>query len=187
MREIIIRTILCSAFAFTNLIIGCSDNKATVALARSNYEKNEKVVHALVDYFKSISPDSQGVLLGLTDSRSTYRIGLFNYTHAIIEGDPNRGGELDIDSEEMAMYLEELGWSKENVLEIEKMLNEADCISISIDAEDVEVRYRTSDVSSVVYLIQSTPMSQGLMDSLRSTNPDNVINEYVYIGFTSAL
>jgi hypothetical protein len=89
-----------------------------------SYEKKEEKITQLINYFKTIIPDSTNVYIEFT---SDEKIDIF-----VSKGEVNSDNyDIKINSSETKHLLKELNWTSKELALLKEKLDVADCISIS--------------------------------------------------------
>ncbi len=143
--------------------MSCSNRSYSRQETIENFEKNEKEILLLADYFMHVKPDSNEVLFKPNGNRYTISIGLPNW--AITPQHPyNAGRDMKINSDKMDTLLSILGWTTNTVLTLKDMLIKANCKYISSHGDYLQLDYGTGDVCSFWYIISKRPFADSIVE-----------------------
>jgi hypothetical protein len=143
--------------------ISCSSKSYSRQETIENFEKKEKEILLLADYFTHLKADSNEVSFQPNGNRYTISIGLPNW--AISPEHPyNAGRDMKINSTKMDTLLRMLGWTANTVLTLKEMLIKANCKYISSHGDYLQLDYGTGDVCSFWYIISKRPFVDSIVE-----------------------
>ncbi len=124
-----------------------------------SYDKKEQEISQLINYFKTIIPDSTNIEIEFTSDEI---IGIFHVSKGEMKND---NFDIKIHSSETKHLLKELNWTSKELTCLKEKLDAADCISIS-SGDPISVGWKRIGMGLYSYYIFDKNL------------PDSLITEY---------
>lgn len=166
---------------------GAAEKKYSRKDAIANYNKREKQITDLVNYFKSKIPDNKTIAFGLGESDNSFNIGIALPGGAVDKNYPNIGGSnLKLNSDKMDSLLVILNWTNETIDTLKAKLKKSDCINI-MSGDPIRIQYRYSGLGLHSYLIFNKALADSTIKIYNKELGDTVIGKNVVVIYTSSL
>ncbi|HEV7782269.1 MAG TPA: hypothetical protein VGO58_13440 [Chitinophagaceae bacterium] len=135
------------SFLFNN-----SRSTYTKDQAIANFNKKEKELYELVNYFRSIKPEEKEIMFGLGDNQQQFHIyigpgnWLTDQNHRMKEGVNIKAHSAEGDS-----ILRSIQWDDEKVHELQKRLKQTKCINIYSSDQSVIIDHKKGPLNGFAY------------------------------------
>jgi len=166
---------------------GTSEKKHSKKDAIENYNKREKEIIELVEYFTSKVPDNKDVSFGLGGNDNQFDIGVSAANGIIDSNYPIIGGSnLELHSRKADSALSLLSWSDETVNVLKEKLEKSKCINI-MSGNPIRIEYKYSGMGLYSYFIFNKRLADSTIKMYNRELGDTVIRDNVVVLFTSSL
>lgn len=166
---------------------GTFEKKYSRKDAIENYNKREKEITDLVNYFTSIVPANKDVTFGFGKDNNRFDIGIALPNGAVDATRPNIGGSnLKLNSDKTDSILALLNWSNETVDTLKRKLKKSGCKNV-MSGNPLRIEYRYSGMGLHSYLIFNKPIADSTVKMYNSELGDTVIRKNVVVLYTSSL
>jgi len=129
--------------------------------AIGNFNKKEIEIYQLVSYFRQLKPSQKEISFSVNGSR--FSLGIGEQDWAIDPKYPRIWGtDLKLNAAKTDTLIQFLGWNKDNIKDLQKKLESANCKNIMSEGSVVNITYRTDDICSFEYIIYDKPVSDSM-------------------------
>lgn len=172
---------------FANLAFsGTFEKKYTRKDAVENFNRSEKEIMNLVDYFKTQLPSDRDITFGLGKSSNSFNIGIALPDGKVDVNHPNVGGSnLKLNSDKSDSILSLIGWTNETAETLKSKLKKVNCLNI-MSGEPIRIEYQYSGLGLHSYLIFNKPIADSMLKTYRELG-DTVLRKNIVAIYTSSL
>jgi len=161
-------------------LFSCNERVYTNKEVIINYEKKQREIAELKNYFNSIVPKNKFVEIEFDGNNHLFRLGIYSIdtsTKQLIFP-----GFLDWDlktySNKVLDAIATVGWNQQTLKTIKQKLDDANCISIE-GGEPSKIGFQRRNLGKYYYLVFNTPLSDSLKTFYNHHCAYNLYNDKV--------
>ena len=150
-------------FLLLTVLFSCNEREYTNKDVIDNYEKKQKEITELKNYYNSIVPKNKFVEIEFDGNNHLFRLGIYSIDTVtkqlvlpgFLEWDLNTHSNKVLDA------IENVGWNQQTLKTIKQKLDDADCISIE-SGEPIKIGFQRRSLGKYYYLVFGKPLSDSL-------------------------
>lgn len=146
----------------------------------------------LVSYFRAIAPQDGGRMIRFgSEGEGLVDLNTYRWDQPITNSNNGLGGDgLGLDSPELDSAMRELGWTKQDIVELEKKLVGTECRWIrttEVRGKPIEIYFGESGMGSFSYIVFEYALSDSLYERYGPALSETGFGKTVALHYSSAL